>query len=180
MEAGRIIAAVVISLTLSACAPGSLGYLGFNPNKPQAVANITQVTHDDFEKLTIYHGPDVLSKEPTELFLYAVKSDATGGFTYRIYIKSHSWPYYHSAYDSNGKGLQLSTTYRDGPNNCMPDLSGNYNLCRYEEEVVLPVTEEYLKENQETGIRFKAIGERTDQVFFIPPGYIKGFLSVTK
>ena len=173
MKRRQSIATVVSVLILSACA----SYLAphTNPNDPQAVVRAISVKRDDFKKITNYTGPNAASFSDA-LFIRAVKTDA-GSMTYQIYVMhtySGEWRFYNSTYDSKGTPLDTTLISRD-----VITCAGSYG-CTHQEHLGLNVSREYLEQNQQLGIRFKVSGRAGEEVFFIPPAYIRAFLAVAK
>lgn len=170
MKTRNFFVAVVSAIALAACVPR------LNFNDPQAVAGAISVQHDDFKKVTNYQGPNASSNFFGTLFIRAWKTDATESIRYQIYVMDYydgDWRFYNSAYDSNGNNLDTTLISRD-VGSC-----SRYG-CSHYEHLGLNVTREYLENNQESGIRFKVSGKAGEEVFFIPPAYIKAFLSVAK
>jgi hypothetical protein len=128
-------------------------------------------------KVTKYEGPNTATDGNDNVFLRAIKPDGAKA-EYLIYVADYytytnNWRFYHSAYDSNGNSLKVNVILREVK-------SCNSTWCSYIEHLGLDVSRDYLEKNQETGIRFKIVGKAGEEVFFIPSGYIKAFLAVTK
>lgn len=143
---------------------------------PQAVSAAISVQRDDFKKITNYKGPNASSDILDLVFLRAWKTDATGSVTYQIYVMDHyytDWRFYSSAYDSNGNSLDTTLISRN-VGSC-----SQYG-CSHDEHLGLNVSQAYLENNQDNGIRFKVSGKAGEEIFFIPGGYIKAFLSIAK
>lgn len=173
MKVGTIISVAATALTLSACVTTAPR---LNVSDPQAVSGAISIQRDDFKKTTNYKGPNASPDILDQVFIRAWKTDATGSITYQIYVMDYyngDWRFYHSAYDSNGNSLNTTQISRD-VGSC-----SRYG-CSHEEHLGLNVTREYLEKNQDSGIRFKVSGKAGEEVFFIPGGYIKAFLSVAK
>lgn len=169
---------VIISLVATVCALSACVAPAprLNVSDPQAVLGAISVQHDDFKKITTYKGPNVLYDIFDQVFLRAWKSDATGIISYQIYVMDYyndEWRFYNSAYDSNGISLNTTLISRDV-------FSCSRYGCSHKEHLGLNVSREYLEKNQYSGIRFKVSGKAGGEVFFIPGGYIKAFLSVAK
>lgn len=185
MKVHRIIAVTVSVLILSACgapaprptpqavAPAPKPKLDLNDQ--QAVTAVITIQRDDFKKITNYKGPNAADNYGDQVFLRAWKSDA-GSITYQIYVMDYysgEWRFYHSAHDSNGASLDTTLISRD------VDSCNRYG-CSHNEHLGLNVTRGYLEKNQQSGIRFKVSGKAGEEIFSIPSGYIKAFLSVAK
>lgn len=173
MRIRAILFLVASACALSACvAPAPR----LNVSDPQAVSSAISVQRDDFKKITNYKGPNASPDILDQVFLRARKADATGSITYQIYVMDYyngDWRFYNSAYDSNGNSLDTTLISRD-VGSC-----SRYG-CSHEEHLGLNVSRAYLEKNQDSGIRFKVSGKAGEEVFFIPGGYIKAFLSVAK
>lgn len=144
-------------------------------NDSQAVAGAISIKRDDFKKITNFVGPDAVENSPDRVFIRASKSD-DGRVIYQIYVMDYysgDWRFYDSAYDSNGNRLDTTLISRK------VDSCDRYG-CSHEEHIGLNVTRTYLEENKEGGIRLKISGKAGEEVFSIPSGYIKAFLSVAK
>lgn len=182
--------AATIALVLSACA-------SLNVNDPEAVTAAISVRRDEFEKLTEYIGPNAVPYSlaqwfwPDKVLIRAWKGDALEALKvalkddpdakdlkstiYQIYVEDSfvgDWRFYNSAYDANGNRLNTTLISRD--------VGCRGSSCQYVEQLGLEITREYLEKNKETGIRFKISGKFGENIFFIPSGYIKAFLSVVK
>ncbi|MBS3955337.1 MAG: hypothetical protein KGZ88_20510 [Methylomicrobium sp.] len=185
MKVQRIIAVAVSTLILSACGttvpkpvtqsvvPAPKPKLDLNDQ--EAVTAEISVQRDDFKKVINYKGPNASDKYGDQVFLRAWKLDA-GSIAYQIYVLDYydgEWRYYDSAYDSNGVALDTTVISR------AVSLCSAYS-CSHNEHLGLNVSQGYLEKNQQSGIRFKIIGKAGEDIFFIPSGYIKAFLSATK
>lgn len=145
-----------------------------NLNDPQAVAGASSIERDELGTTTIYRGPNAAKKHLDQLFIRARRTDA-GSVSYQIYVVINYigvWRFYNWAYDTNGNTLDLML------------LSRNLDQCRssdcaQNEHLSIDVTREYLEEHKQSGVRFwLSAKEEITEVLFIPPGYIKAFLSL--
>lgn len=170
MKIRNFVIGITTALTLTACiAPAPR----LDVNNPQIVANAINVKYDEFKKMTTYTGPNISSIYGNQLFIRSWKTDLTGSTAYQIYVQDHysgDWRFYNSANDSNGIELDTKLLARE------VGYCSQYG-CSKDETLGLKISREYLEKNQETGIRFKVSGKAGEAVFFIPAGYIKGFLS---
>jgi opacity protein-like surface antigen len=82
--------------------------------------------------------------------------------------------YYSEVYDSNQTKLNARINRPE-----VESCSVNFG-CTYFEGGFILTTEQYLKQNAENGIKFQASGRGGNIEFFIPPGYIQGFLQKYK
>jgi hypothetical protein len=194
MRIWKTLLLVMMVFVLSACNPprvkpsAKAPTPSLNVNDPQAVSRAIKVNRDDFKKITRYVGPYAVggtlllggkevSRGGDVVFLRAWKTDSIGSINYQIYVMDKyngHWRFYDSAYDSNGNGLNTTLIDRE-----VGSCSGS-GSCSHAETLGLNVTREYLEKNQESGIRFQVSGKAGKEVFFIPGGYIKGFLSAVK
>lgn len=163
-----IITTLLSVILFSSCA----SYLepAVNPNDAKAVTRSITAKRDDFRKRTYYTGP-IASSYPDALLIRAEKTD-TGRISYQIYVESAyygDWRLYNSVYDSNGTNLNMTVISRE----VRACSSSN---CSLKESFSIDVTQKYLEDNQFDGIRFKAIGKKGEQIFFIPSEYIRAFL----
>lgn len=180
MKARKFIAVAASVLMLSACgapAPKSTPQAGppLNLNDPGAVARASSVQRDEYGKTTIYRGPNAAKKQLDQLFIRARKTDF-GSVDYQIYVAINYngvWRFYNWAYDTNGKTLDIMLLSRN-----LDQCKGND--CEQNEHLSIDVTRKYLEENMHSGLRFwVSAKEEVKEVFFIPPGYIKAFLSLS-
>jgi len=142
---------------------------------PLSVAEATVVQRGDSNLTTIYKGPNVAGNPRDQLFIRALKTDA-GNITYQIYIVINYtgvWRFYNWAYDTKGSTLLLTNMTRDIEECKRVD-------CSQQEFVILDVTRKYLEDQMQSGLRFwlNAKKEKTEEVYFIPSGYIIAFLSL--
>lgn len=164
---------IIVTLILCSCVTPAPR---IDINNPQEVASAISINHDNFKKLTNYKGPDASSNINDKLFIRARKNDSNDRVDYQIYVMDYyygDWRFYNSAYDSNGNRLDTIIISRDV-------VSCDEYGCSHEEHMGLNVTRDYLENNQNAGIRFKISGKAGEEIFFIPAGYIKAFLSVVK
>lgn len=147
-------------------------------NDPQSIAGQIQIKRDDFKKLVEFKGPDCSTSIYDRLFIRAWKEDHETVVRYQIYVMDYydnsRWRFYNSAWDSNGNRLSTTVIARD-VGSC-----SRYGGCSHIEHVGVNVSRKYLEKNKESGVRFKLSGKAGEEVFFIPPGYIKAFLDVAK
>ena len=161
----------ISAFLLSACA--SMLAPDVNPSDPQAVARAISIKRDEFKKVTNYTGPDA-ANFPDSVFIRAWKPD-NGRISYQIYVRDQyegDWRYYDSAHDANGN--RLVTTLIDR------EVLTCHRGCTLWEHLGINVSREYLEKQQHQGIRFKISGKAGEEIFFIPPAYIKAFLAVVK
>jgi len=184
MEAQKIIALAASVLMLSACgapapkptppAPKAVAPQ-LNLNDAQDVAGASSVQRDDYAKTTTYRGPNLASKPQDQLFVQARKTDA-GSITYQIFVKinySGVWRFYNQAYDPEGNALYTTLLSRNLAQ-CQD------NDCVHSERLSVDVTRNYLQEHLQSGLRFSMRGKADEEIFFIPSGYIKAFLSLAE
>lgn len=134
-------------------------------------------TYDEFKKLTQYTGTNCATAPNDYVIIRAWSDDQTGLAQYQIYVADvlnngsiAEWRYYSAAYDDSGQQLSLIQIRRDvGP-------CGRFG-CSLTEHVGLNVSRQYLTAHQESGIRFQLSGTSGNEVFFIPPLYVRIFLT---
>ena len=124
---------------------------------------------------TIYKGPNVASNPRDQLYIRALKS-FSGSTSYKIYVVINytgDWRFYNSAYDTAGNTLDLTVLTRAIDECKRID-------CVQQELLIVDVTGKYLEEHMQRGLRFwvSAKKEKTQEVLFIPSGYIMAFLSL--
>lgn len=142
-------------------------------NNQQAVSEQIVVKRDDYKKQTEFIGPNIAPDKLFDLlFIRAWKSDGSDRADYQIYVMDHyygEWRFYNSTWDS--KGQQLDTI----------EISRDVDTCRYRcsfnEHVGINISHAYLDRNKDSGVNFKISGKAGEETFYIPSGYIKGFLS---
>ncbi len=147
-----------------------------NLNDPGAVAEASVVQREEYNSSTIYKGPNLAKNPQGQLFIRAVKADG-GNVDDQIYVEIHYavvWRFYNSAYDEMGKPMDITVLTRN-VNQCKRDD------CPQSEYLIIDVTWKYLKEHMDSGLHFWLTGkkENSKEAFFIPPGYIKAFLSLS-
>lgn len=161
----------IITIAVSACSIVPR----VNLNDQVSVSQNISVSRDDFEKITSYDGPNAATTDAGYDFvrLRAIKMDGYKGYLYQIYVNDYyrgEWRFYDSATDSNGNSLETILFDRK-TRVCSSDT------CSHTEQLGIMVSKEYLESNQNSGVKFRISGKRGSEVFYIPPGYIKGFLS---
>jgi hypothetical protein len=185
LKAQESIAVAATVLMLSACsapppkpmpipAPRVVAQANLDLSDTQAVADAFSVQRDEHNIATHYVGPNIAEKYPDQLFIRASKSDI-GRITYKIHVKINyggPWRFYNEVKDSKGNILELGVMTRQ-LDQCQR------NDCKHSERLEVDVTQKYLEENLQSGLRFR-VNAKTgeEEEFFIPPGYIKAFLSL--
>jgi hypothetical protein len=145
-------------------------------NNSAQMASRVQIKRDDFKKVTNYTGPEIRSEGGGTVNLRAWKTDALGVINFQVYgvdFYSGEWKFHNSAYDSNGTRMDFVSIARD-VGSC-----GRYS-CSHYEHFGLNVTRDYLEKASKTGMHFKVSGRAGEAIFFIPGGYIDGFLTAVK
>lgn len=182
MKARKIIAVSASVLMLLACSapppkpvpPPQVAPLKLDMNDAQTVAGASIVKRDEYKNATYYKGPNLASKQPDQLFISAWKTDA-GSVTYQIYViinYSGAWRFYNEAKDTKGNVMDITLMTRNL-------AKCTRNDCLHNEHLVIDVTQKFLEENKQNGLRFKLSGKAGgDEVLFIPSGYIKTFLTL--
>lgn len=141
---------------------------------------------DEFTKLITITGPNAINNEyrritenyklgQLDLFIRAWREPNKSVISYQIYIHSEAvnWRHFQSAYDSDGNKLDM-IIIANKVFDCYPIPAPG--VCAHE-HVGVNVSEEYLRNKINTGIRFKLIGEAGDEVYVLSGPYIHGFLS---
>lgn len=167
--------AIAMAMLLTACGTVRPPTPQINWGDERESTSKTRTSRDEFKKQTIFVGPDINSGAASHVFIRAWKPDSTPMF-YQIYAHSTyttNWRFYNSAYDSDGNVLETTVISRK------VDSCGSMG-CIYEEDVGMIVKLEYLERRRNTGLSFKIFGNAGEELFFIPAGYIRGFLSVAK
>lgn len=145
-----------------------------NMNDSRDVAGASSVRRDEFAKTTIYRGPNIANKQPDQLYVVATKTDF-GSITFQIFAiinYSGAWRFYNNVHDAKGNDLDITLMTRHLAN-C------TRNDCAHNEHLAIDVTKQYLEDNMQRGIRLRVNGKAgEDEIFIIPSGYIKAFLSL--
>jgi len=139
---------------------------------PEATKSRVNIELDEFKKEVKYRGPDI-NKSFDTVFIRAWKHIDINQITYQIYARDiyrGDWHFYDSAYDDDGNKLDTTLISRDV-------VSCGLYGCTYSEDLGINITRGYLSLHTASGIRFKISGTAGEQIFFIPGGYIKGFLA---
>ena len=145
-------------------------------NESEDVAKASTVKREEYNKATIYKGPNVASKPSDQLYIRAAKTDF-GRVDYQIFAVINyrgTWRFYNWAYDADGNSLDLAVMTRN-LDQCKS------NDCAHNEDLVISVTKKYREGNMDSGLRFwvSAKKEGVKEEFYIPSGYIKAFLSLS-
>lgn len=146
-------------------------------NNPSQVAQSVSIEEDKFKKITTYRAVDIGKSNVIDtVYLRAIKAENPASVNYSIYIDDSydaPWRHYDSAYDSNGKELLVIKIDRR-TKFCVQDK------CRLAEQLAVVISRKYLEENSAKGISIKISGKRGEEIFFLPGGYIEGFLRAVK
>lgn len=185
MKARKFMAVAASVLMLMACSapppkpapvPQVVVQPKLNMNDSQDVAGASSVQRDEYKKITIYRGPNIANKQPDQLYIVATKTDF-GGISYQIFAiinYSGAWRFYNNAHDTKGNSLDITLMTRH-LDKC------TRNDCAHSEDIVINVTKKYLEEYMQSGLRIRVSAKAgEDEVFIIPPGYIKAFLSLSE
>ena len=135
---------------------------------------VTTEKRDNFQKSTSLQGPDLSNVRYKSLFLRATKFDA-GSSIYQVYVRDQyagQWRFYNSAYDIDGNKLEFTSIKRE--------VGSCRGGCDYYEDMGVSVTREYLEQRKDRGLKIKISGSAGEVVVELPPGYIQGFLEVSK
>jgi hypothetical protein len=97
---------------------------------------------------------------------------------YQIYVADFinngeygEWRFYDSAYyDDSGQALSVTPISRK------VDRCNRYG-CSVAEHIGVNISHKYLTVRQSSGIRFQVSGQGGKEAFFIPPAYIRAFLT---
>lgn len=167
----KIILVVTAILFLSGCVANKPKV---NTNDPNQVSQNVRTEYDKFQKTTSFVGIDLADSTTAidDVRLRAWKTEDPTTYLYQIYIEDKydgAWRFYDEAYDSNGKELSVvridrRTRYCSG------------DRCARAEKVGIIVSRTYLEANSRSGISIKLVGKRGEEIFFLPGGYIEGFL----
>lgn len=95
----------------------------------------------------------------------------SGNIKLNIYFSDDRWKFFDSAYDINGNKLKVETN-RNVHGGVRHGVASSVSIS---ESIWIPLTENYLKENIESGIKIKLFGRGSMEVN-VPSFYIKGFL----
>jgi hypothetical protein len=125
---------------------------------------------DDFKKYSSTTTPDLRNgyEEDANLVLGFVTNADGRRFFIRIIANQSEWSFYKSATFSDGTAAKFSPIDRD--------------VSRYgvEEQFALDVTEQYLRDHQQQGLKFRVYGKRSNMDWEIPPHYICGILKLAE
>ncbi|MBA5248973.1 MAG: hypothetical protein FE834_05490 [Gammaproteobacteria bacterium] len=154
-----------------------------NWNNPNETQKRVTITHDNFEKIIEYKGPNALCNYSRvgscdgyfagNVFIRAWKYIKTNSVSYQIYIKDlvyDDWKYYDTAYDSDGNELDTTVISRDVD-------SCNARGCELYEHIGINISRDYLVEHITSGIQLQLSGKAGKDTFSITGAYIKGFLT---
>ena len=173
----------LISLTLIGCASMVV------PTNPSEFAERVTTSDSEFDNAIQFNGYNIFDMKDMGLlagydyqnyFLRGWKDKVNGSIRHQLYVSikysnmfdSGSWRFYRSASYSNGEQSDITEISTDV--SC-------YNGCDYTETIGISLSDEFLRDNMDTGfsIRFNAkSGDKN--VITISPDYIKGYLQVAK
>ena len=159
---------VTLMLLLSSC----LMLVPIDWSDPHETQSRVKTRIDEFQKIAHYHGPNLLQSYNDWLFIRAWRELDSSKVTYQIYISDNhygDWRFYDTAYDSDGKRLNLTSIDSD--------VSCYSSSCEFREDFGINVDREYLEKHLATGIRFQVSGKSGREVFSVLGSYINGFLS---
>jgi len=141
-------------------------------NDTQSIATQISISRDDYKELTTYQGPWHCGKDKGWYLIRAWKYDKDDKVTYQIYIKDYyngDWGLYGSAYDSDGNQLNTVEISRE-TDSC---IGGS---CWFYHPLGVNVDSDYFEKYKESGISFRLFEKTGENVFFVPPAYVKALL----
>ena len=172
----KFIAVGVFSLLLSGCYAPPPVELPINWDNPSETKNRVVIEKDDFKKTIQYVAPTMrIVVSPVEVQNITLRSKTslkTGKTLFQIYTLHNyddNWRFYDKAYSSEGEKLEVTLISRD--------VDCYKSMCSHIEVIGVDLTRDYLEKHSETGIKYKISGKVDGGIFFVPAGYIKGFLS---
>jgi len=183
---------ILMVFLLVGCAVNPTSMVNYSDS--QTVASLVTSDTDDYKKITIFRAPNIAklpetieykanqylqgdSPENSKVYLRAIRSTEGKQLTvYQLYISSNylasrnSWKFYNEAIDSNGKKLKMNIIDRK-VGDC-----GQYG-CSLEETLGITMLKQDLEEYALTGLKVKLYSKNgSSQIYYIPGGYISGFL----
>jgi len=141
-------------------------------NDTQSIAAQISSTRDESRPLITYEGPAYDVKDIGRYLIRAWKYDKDNSVTYQIYVRDHysdDSGFYGSAYDSDGNKLNTVPISRE-------DGSCITGTCWYYTPLGINMEHDYFKKFKDTGISVTLLDKTGENIFFIPPAYIKAFL----
>lgn len=145
-----------------------------NIDDPNQVARSVKVKVDQFKGTTTFTAPDIgdYNKGIETIMLEVIKKNDKSMSNYMVYLDDNydaPWRNYNAAYDSYGRKLPVIGVDRR-VRFC------NSEKCSMAEQFAVIVSRSYLSEYASKGISIKVVGQRGEEVFFLPGSYIEGFL----
>ncbi|MCX7144149.1 MAG: hypothetical protein NT123_24555 [Proteobacteria bacterium] len=137
------------------------------------IAQKVTIVHDEFKKHTAYMGPNSPNSNQALILIRAWKFDDGAETRYQVFLRHHyygDWRFYSSAYDDNGDSLDLTKIAHE-------TVSCSNRYCRLSETIGINIPRQYLENKKESGMRFKISGKAGEEIFTVPPIYIKAILS---
>jgi hypothetical protein len=141
---------------------------------PEEIAAKVKVSRDDFKKHTRLSTPEISVEGPGpantyKIALHALREDGKA-VSYYLQIKSvrtysHSWAFWRSAADKNGKQFELVSASRD-----VGDGGTVY------ESSFAPLERDYLDMLAVDGAHWRAYGDRVQIEFLLSKNLAAGFL----
>ena len=147
-------------------------FVNYMEDSEKTSQNVT-IDYDSFKKILSITGPSDTTNGDIFLRSSGNNNKERGLLLHQIYIITNKkkWHYFDEAYDSEGKKLDLTVISRD-VGNC-----GSYG-CFLHESIGINLTDDELKQIENTGIAFKIYGKNKDGVSYkVSSKYIKGYLN---
>ncbi len=132
---------------------------------PPEIASHSQISHDDFRKITRIDGEALGNIIYNQYRLVAWKSDNDTNTLYEVRFETmrEGWAFWSEAFDDSGKQLPVVKVSTD-----VGDDGATYEV------ITVPLTYDYLDEHK-AGMKMRIDGQRAQQVIVLPANYIEGF-----
>ncbi len=133
---------------------------------PSEIASHSQISHDDFRKITRIDGEALGDIFYNKYWLVAWKSDNNTNTLYevRFEMKRAEWAFWSEAFDDSGNQIPVVKLNTD-----VGDDGETY------ETIAVSLTFDYLDEHK-AGIKMRIDGQRAQQIIVLPTNYVEGFL----
>ncbi len=171
----KIFFLLIVPLVMAGCA-AQKDVSPSTSNQYEYIAALCEENTDGLTSQTEVTGPPIPNKLlETNVFLRSIKPARLVVPHYQIYIlayyKSDTWRNYDTAFDSNGKELNVLVLSRE-----MGNRTGCGSTTHYDEHIIINTNQEYLEEHTETGMNITISGKGGEEIIIIPGYYITAFL----
>lgn len=176
----KTLSLIIFVITLSGCVS--------TPKTINEFANKVTVKDSNFDSSIKFDGYELFNMKDVGFCGYDYenyslrgwKDKKTDAVSHQLYFSvkyNRDWRHYRSASYSDGKQSDITTISKDVTSCRDSYLCG----CDYKEVMGVSLSDEFLKENKDTGfsIRFNSKSSH-ENIITVPQEYIKGYLTIAK